>query len=115
MSPRSTASIISIITLSSILTLGVFLSGCALSPATKANLVTDGQLFCAKATADGPLVVALVNLAGVPVIATDAAKEVVDQACGAVNAIAVSPPANPAAAPIVAVAMDAITALPDVK
>ena len=66
--------------------------------------VVAGQSFCAKATADGPLVVALADLSGVPVIVTDVASAVVAANCAAIGGIPVSPPANPASAPVVAIA-----------
>ena len=71
--------------------------------------VVDGQLFCAKATVDGPLVAALVNAAGVPVVVTNVASAVVAAECAAIGGVPVSPPANPATAPIIALAA-AVTA-----
>ncbi len=71
------------------------------SPAFK-----SGQLFCAEATATGPLVVALENQLGVPVTVTNKEASVVAAACAAWNAAAipVAPPANatPATVPVVA-------------
>ena len=65
-----------------------------------------GQLFCAFATPAGPIVVAVANAAGVPVLVTGLASEVVRAACLAVSASAmpVSPPANasPATTPVIA-------------
>lgn len=63
--------------------------------------VVDGQLFCAKATTLGPVVVAVATAAGVPIIATGATSLAVNAACAAIGGIPVSPPANPAAAPVV--------------
>jgi len=64
--------------------------------------VTDGQLFCARATQDGPLVVALTTALGVPFVVTNKTSTVVADACAAIDAVPVSPPANPATAPVVA-------------
>lgn len=78
----------------------------ACSPAQQASIdraVIAGQTFCAKATATGPLVVALVDAAGAPVIATNQAAGVVQAACASISAIPVSPPPNPGQAPVVAV------------
>lgn len=76
----------------------------ACSASQVATTVADGQLFCAKATADGPLVVALSSIAGAPVIVTGLASATVAAACAAwdVAAVPVAPPASPATAPIVA-------------
>jgi hypothetical protein len=79
------------------------LAGC--SSATTTTAVADGQLFCAEATATGPLVVALANTSGVPVTVTGKASAEVAAACAVINAIPVMPPANPAAAPMVAAAV----------
>jgi hypothetical protein len=72
-----------------------------------------GQLFCAIQTGGGgAVVVGLVNAAvsgaapgaaPLAVIATGASKAFVDAACAAAKGIPVVPPANPAAAPQVAV------------
>jgi hypothetical protein len=85
--------------------LGLWLAAC--SPAQQARAVADGQLFCAKATTTGPLVVALADAAGAPVIVTGLSSDVVAAACRRISAIPVSPPADPAAAPVVAVAVPA--------
>ena len=83
--------------------LALLAAGLALSACTTANrIVVDGQLFCATATAAGPLVVALANASGAPVIVTGAAAADVAAACRVIGAIPVSPPPNPAAAPVVA-------------
>jgi len=77
---------------------GMSLVGCSLTPAQ----VAKGQLFCARATADGPLVEALTDAVGVPVIVTGLAADVVAAACASVGGVPVSPPAAPAQAPVVA-------------
>ena len=73
----------------------------ATSP-TAQRLVKDGQLFCAQETADGPIVVAVADMLGAPVIVTGLSSDVVAGVCKSINAIPVSPPANPAQAPVVA-------------
>lgn len=65
--------------------------------------VADGQLFCAKATSAGPLVVAATSALGAPVIVTGMASAAVAAVCAGIDAIPVSPPANPGSAPVVAV------------
>ena len=85
------------------------LDGCSTSQTaafntTAANVVKDGQLFCAMETTTGPLTVALANAAGAPVKVTGQASADVAAACALINAIPVSPPANPAAAPVVSTA-----------
>ena len=69
---------------------------------TAQKVVAKGQLFCAKVTKDGPLIVALADALGAPIIVTGLASDVVSGACASINAIPVSPPANPAQAPVVA-------------
>ena len=69
---------------------------------TAQRIVADGQLFCAKATADGPMVVAVADMLGAPIIVTGLASDVVAGVCKSINAIPVSPPADPAQAPVVA-------------
>jgi hypothetical protein len=81
----------------------LLVSGC--TAAQQQRDVAAGQLFCVKATVDGPLVVALADAAGAPVIVTGLAANIVANDCAAINAIPVTPPANPAAAPVVAVAL----------
>jgi hypothetical protein len=66
------------------------------------NTVKAGQLFCAEATATGPLVVALANAVGAPVKVTGQAAADVAAACALINAIPVTPPPNPSQAPVVA-------------
>jgi hypothetical protein len=92
----------------------VLLTACAagggLTPqaATIANtVIVDGQLFCAFAS--GPAagaIVAIVNAADKSTVTvTGKAEDVATAACPIVNGIKgfpVSPPANPAAAPVVA-------------
>lgn len=68
----------------------------------KANVVAEGQLFCAEETATGPLVVALADVSGAPVTATGKASSVVSAACAVINAVPVSPPPVPVQAPVVA-------------
>lgn len=80
----------------------LLLSNC--TPAQQQRAVVEGQLFCAQATATGPLVVALADAAGAPVVVTGMASSVVAADCALINAIPVMPPPVPAAAPVVAVA-----------
>jgi len=87
----------------------LLLVGC--TAAQTNTVVKDGQLFCAKATVDGPLVVAVADAAGTPVIVTGLAAAVVKGDCALIDAIPVTPPPNPAAAPVVAVAVPPV-ALP---
>ena len=91
----------------------VALAACTPAQTQKALSSQEGQLFCAIQTSGGGAVVAgLVSAeagtvagpaAPLAVIATGATKAFVDQACASVGGIPVSPPANPAAAPQVAV------------
>lgn len=81
---------------------GAFLAGCTPTGQLSPQAVATGQLYCATATATGPLVVALADASGVPVTATNKASSVVQAACAVINAVPVSPPANPAQAPVVA-------------
>lgn len=74
------------------------------------NVVAAGQLFCAKATPTGPLVVALANDSGVPVKVTGKSSQVVADACAVIGAIPVSPPAAAATAPMVAAPVAAAAA-----
>ena len=69
---------------------------------TPATVIASGQLFCAYETALGPLVVALANDAGAGVTVIGQSSKAVADACALINAIPVVPPANPAAAPVVA-------------
>ncbi len=68
---------------------------------TVASLVTKGALFCKQVGPLEPMVVALANAAGAPVSVTGMAANDVAEACAAVEAVPVAPPANPAAAPVV--------------
>lgn len=83
----------------------VNLAGCS---STNSNVV-NGQLFCATATATGPLVVALADEAGVPFTVTNKASALVSAACALVNGIPVTPPANPTQAPVVAAKTSSLT------
>lgn len=71
---------------------GSLVAGC--TAAQLAKVQTAGQLFCAKATADGPLVVAVVDTLGAPVVVTNVASAIVAAACKAWDsaAVPVSPP-----------------------
>lgn len=68
-----------------------------------------GQLFCGIATASGPIVAGMIegNVSGsaapIAIIATDKTQAYVAATCAAAGGVPVSPPANPAAAPQVAV------------
>jgi hypothetical protein len=79
------------------------IAGCATVARLETAARAAGQLFCAEATSNGPLVVALVDLTGVPVIVTNAASAAVAGACAAwmPAAVPVSPPTG--AVPTVAV------------
>lgn len=78
----------------------LLLAGCGTASTNKT--VVAGQLFCAKAQAAGPLVVALADAAGAPVVVTGQAAGTVAAACAVIGAIPVTPPADPASAPVVA-------------
>lgn len=67
----------------------------------KARLVVDGQLFCAKYTTAGPVVVALATSLGTPIVVTGVANTVVEADCALIDAFPVTPPPNPALAPVV--------------
>jgi len=82
------------------LTAGV-LSAC--TPDAQRRIVVDGQLFCALATQAGPLVVAVADVTGTPVVVTGMAPATVAAICGSLAAIPVVPPPDPEAAPVVAV------------
>ena len=86
--------------------LAVALAGCvAPSPTNALNtVVADGQLFCGVASAAGPLVVGIVDAANnKAVTVTGQASKWVSNVCALVNGIPVTPPAVPAATPVVAV------------
>lgn len=67
---------------------------------TVASLVTKGALFCQQQTITGTLVVAAANAAGAPVSVTGQLANDVAQACAALGAVPVPPPADPASAPV---------------
>lgn len=87
----------------------------ACTPATQQRIdaaaaTPAGALYCAVRTVSGPLVIAAINaeaskagVAPVAIIATGMAKAAVDDVCARAGGIAVSPPADPGAAPRVAV------------
>lgn len=82
------------------------LAALALSACTSAQVgktVAQGQLFCAKATATGPLVIALATVANGPVNVIGQTKQYVDALCAVAGGIAVSPPTNPGDAPVLTV------------
>jgi hypothetical protein len=90
------------------------IAGCSSTGTSAASPVAQaGQLFCAVQTGGGgAVVVALIDAAAsgaapgsgqVAVIATNMGKAYVDAACAGAGGIPVSPPANAAAAPVVAV------------
>ena len=97
----------------SILAGALALAACSAAQIQNAATSPAGQLFCAVQTGGGgAIVVGIIDAeasavvpgaAPVAVIATNAAKSYVDNACAAAGGIPVSPPANPAAAPSVAV------------
>ena len=92
-------------------------AGCSHAQVETALATPQGQLFCAvQVNGGGAVVVALIDAeasaatpsaAPIAVIATGLAKAVVDADCAAAGGIAVSPPANPAAAPKLAVVVAA--------
>lgn len=98
-----------------ILTLAAILGLAACTPGQiqTAASTPAGQLFCAVQTnGGGAMTVALINAeasasapaaAPVAILATGMAKAYVDAACAAAGGIAVSPPVNTAAVPLVAV------------
>lgn len=77
---------------------GLLVAGCS------ATQVASGQLYCAKIVSGLPMIVGLADLAGAPIVATGQAASIVTAECAIVQGIPVSPPANPAAAPVVAIA-----------
>jgi hypothetical protein len=98
------------------------LSACSSAQVQTALSSPAGQLFCAVQTSGGGTIVAgLIDAeataaagaaAPVAVLATGVAKAKVDADCAAAGGIAVSPPANPAAAPQVAIVTSAVVAKP---
>lgn len=104
--------------------LGLYLVGCGTTPAQQASLtqgaatlaavaaahnttvsslVSKGALFCKKVTTDAPLVVAVATVSGAPVSVIGIASDVVAATCAGINAVPVSPPADPASTPIVVI------------
>lgn len=80
---------------------------------TVADVVAKGALFCQQDSVLLPAVVALANAAGAPVSVTGQASSDVAQACAAIQAVPVPPPAAPGSVPVVAspsVALPAIAA-----
>jgi hypothetical protein len=80
-------------------------AACALTTAQKASGITEGQLFCARATQDGPLIQLVTDAIGVPIIVTGMAAAAVAAVCASIASVPVSPPPTPAvasAAPVVA-------------
>ena len=75
----------------------------ACTPAQRQTAIEDGQLFCAKATATGPLVFAVATALGAPIVVTGALKATVAGVCALEDAIPVVPPRTPA--PVVAVSV----------
>lgn len=88
------------------------LVGCATNGTISPAAFQQGQLFCAEATATGPLIVALENAAGVPVNVTGKEAATVEAACAAwsATAVPVAPPASatPASVPTVAAPVPAL-------
>lgn len=78
------------------------LAGCTPAQIQQAQAIqNDGRLFCARATAAGPIVASLANAAGVPVRVTDESSAAVAKACALWDAVPVMPPAT--VVPVVAV------------
>jgi hypothetical protein len=67
--------------------------------------VAYGQLFCAKATASGPLIVQVADQLGAPISVVNREAKNVADICNVINAIPVSPPPAPALAPTVSIVM----------
>lgn len=86
--------------------LGLWLAAC--SPTQQSKALAEGQLFCAEATATGPLVVAIADASGVPVSVIGMTSAAVRGVCATIAAIPVTPPPDPAAAPVVAVVVPAV-------
>lgn len=84
---------------------GAALMLAACSPTAQQRAVVEGQLFCGRATATGPLTIALADASGVPIIVTNLAANTVASYCAAISAIPVMAPADPASAPVVALAV----------
>lgn len=98
---------------------GGAIAGCSMQQATSTTNSAQAadQLFCGLATTTGPLVVALLDIAGVPISVTGRSSAAIANACAAIpaagnptasaGAVPVAPPPNPAAPPNVAVAITA--------
>lgn len=87
-----------------VLALIVELAGC--TPAQQQRAVVDGQLFCGFVTPAGlNMTVGIANAAGGPVVVNGLGADVVASYCAAIDGVPVVPPVNPAAAPVVAVAV----------
>lgn len=95
-----------------LLLLATFLALAGCTEAQQRLAAQAGQLYCAVRTVTGPVVVGLINAeasaagyGSVAVLATGASKAAVDALCKSAGGVAVSPPADPASAPQVAVAV----------
>jgi hypothetical protein len=89
-------------------------SACTQAQLNAAAETPAGQLFCAIATATGPVVAGLIDatasaLSPVAIIATGATSAYVTAACAAAGGVAVSPPPNLADVPELAVVPPATT------
>ena len=79
-----------------VLAVGLTLSACsATQVAAVQAAAVKGQLSCAKATQYEPLIVAVANAAGAPIIATGATSEAVHAVCAGIDAVPVPPPVGP--------------------
>ena len=89
---------------SQIATVASVLTGTIQAKTAAEEGVAAGQLFCSVATADGPIVTAIVDAADAKAVTvTGKAAAFVASVCAVINGIPVSPPAAPNAAPITAV------------
>jgi hypothetical protein len=93
-----------------IATITVGLVACSQQQLTTVS--NDGRLFCAVATAEGPIIVSLANAEGVPVTVTNQSAAAVAAACAVIDGIPVTPPAAGTTVPVVAssTTLPAITA-----
>ena len=82
-----------------------FLTACTPTPSPKQY--AEGQLFCSYADVGGPMVAAIANIVGVPVLVTGLASSTVSDFCKAWNAAA-----QPVMPPAVAVPSVAVAAIP---
>lgn len=72
------------------------------------SAVAEGQLYCQTIGALEPTIVAVADAAdSSAIIATGKTAAFVNAVCGVINAVPVSPPANPATAPVVSVKVPA--------